>query len=291
MHISLESEVIYAHRGLIDFNQDRSSKGEQNIQNEEKPWIVPLYNFDSDIGSLRLDETICFRRKRKDELPDNLVIRLDTALKIAIDFSEYVLEFRMRNFDFHELERIIFALRLMGSGDVKAYNAIRLAHADEKEGSMILTTFYSQNVYSARTYFLKGEASRNLADIWKKLRDVASKEYLDFPLRLFMNTYETNIPVEKIVDYMTIFESLTFYGRDKAIEPAGEVIGIALGMMLGKDEHERSEMKEILTEAYRVRNARVHGNLKKLPQPQEIAKLAMKVEDCVRFTLRKFVEE
>jgi hypothetical protein len=179
----------------------------------------------------------------------------------------------------------------MGTGDVKAYNAIRLAHADKKQGSMILTTFYSQNVYSARTYFLKGETNRNLADLWEKLRDVASKEYLDFPLRLFMNTYETNMPVEKIVDYMTIFESLTFYGRDKAIEPAGEVIGIAIGMMLGINQNERNEIKDTLTEAYRVRNARVHGNLKKLAHTQEIEKLTIKVEDYIRLTLRKFVEE
>lgn len=192
----------------------------------------------------------------------------------------------MEQFDFHTLERIILALRLLKTGDVKAYNAIRM----EPGSHMILTTSYSINVISERTYFLeKGET--RLVEILKKVQNATSKAYLDFPLRLFMSTYEKDMPVEKIVDYMTVLESLVFFGKDRGIEPAGEVIGIAIGMMLGNDQHERSEMKEILTEAYRVRNARVHGNLTKIPHPQEIAKLAMKVEDLVRFTLRKFVEE
>lgn len=78
----------------------------------------------------------------------------------------------------------------------------------------------------------------------------------------------------------------------RAIEPAGKVMGIALGMLIGADQSEREKIKKILQEAYSIRNAEVHGNVEQLKQySPKIDKIRTQLESYIRRTLKKLVEE
>jgi hypothetical protein len=61
---------------------------------------------------------------------------------------------------------------------------------------------------------------------------------------------------------MTAFESIFFSKGKGAPKPYGQVIGIAIGMLLGKKEEERAIIRNDLEEAYSLRNKTVHGHLR-----------------------------
>jgi hypothetical protein len=261
-------------------------------EQEELPWIVPLYNFDSDIESTGLSETICLRRKRSNDLPQDIIEEIsgDPLFKLETSNVKYMLEGYTKNFP-NLTREILLSLRLLKTGDVQAFNAIRLK---KNKGFTLISKPHPLVVFSNRRYFLSKKETTAFKRLWKKVQNVASKPYLDFSLKMFTATYEEKIPEDKIVDYMTAFESIVFYDRDKAIEPAGEVMGIVLGMMLGNTQQERYEIKKTFVKAYDVRNARVHGNVRKLKNLKAqngIGETSIIVEDYLRNALRKFVEE
>lgn len=76
------------------------------------------------------------------------------------------------------------------------------------------------------------------------------------------------------------------------MQQAGKVIGTAIGMLLGRNQEERGTIKKALVDACEIRNARVHGNVKKLAKLNEkCGFLSHTVEDYLRRTLQRFVEE
>ncbi len=90
---------------------------------------------------------------------------------------------------------------------------------------------------------------------------------------------------------MIAFESLVFHGERKTFE-GGKVIGISIGMLIGNNQKERTEIKKKLVRAYEVRNAKVHGNTEKLRKlGKDVEKLSLDIEDYLRRVLRRLVEE
>lgn len=120
------------------------------------------------------------------------------------------------------------------------------------------------------------------------------KSYLSFPLDQFTKAFEENYPEDIIVDFMTAFESLVFHRVKETTKPYGRVIGIAIGMLLGKNEKERTEIEKNLEAAYEMRNAVVHGHLRKKLRKYDDehgTQLLFKVENYLRCSLRRFLEE
>lgn len=63
-------------------------------------------------------------------------------------------------------------------------------------------------------------------------------------------------------------------------------------MLLGNNEKERIEIKRSLEKAYKIRNALVHGNLKKINKYEsELIKVSTKIENYLRNSLRLLIEE
>ena len=145
-------------------------------------------------------------------------------------------------------------------------------------------------------YFLKKEEIKSFSQLWNRLQKINDEQpQLEFPLTQFTRAFEERASKEfsdAIVDYMIALESLVFYEESRSVEPAGKVIGIAIGMLLGNNQDERTEIKETLIKAYEIRNAKVHGNLEKLQKyGSNIEKLSIDVEDYLRRVLRRFVGE
>lgn len=260
-------------------------------ESKESVAIIPLHFFDSDVELLRLNERVSLRTIGGKEL-QALIKRtrkgFGKTLKMSLFDTKYVIEnrtFFSRNLWAH-VDDVVLALRLLTTGDVK----VSTAFFAEGEGTVI---GHRPGLFHRTSYFLKKEEQESLRALWKNVQELRTKPYLDYPIRNFMNAYD-EVPLEdKVVDLIIALESLVFYQEKSAIQSAGKVIGIAIGIMLGRDQEERSAIKNALIDAYNIRNARVHGNAEELKKRgiKEMERLSNEIEDYLRRALRKFVEE
>ena len=185
------------------------------------------------------------------------------------------------------VDDVILALRLLKRDEVKVSTMFM------QNGLDIRTMFNPIGLAHRTRYFLKSEDIQSLKTLWNRMQKSSEKPHLDFPIRNFMSSYDKLSYVDKIVDFMIAFESLIFYEERQALEPAGKIMGIGIGFMLGKNQKERDRIKTALTEAYTVRSDRVHGNEKQLRRldRNHIEELAIEIEEYLRCTLRKLIEE
>lgn len=263
-------------------------------ESEKYTSIVPLILFDSDAESVEFSEELRLRRTEPSEL-SKLIDRLssDVTPYLSLLNANYVLENKLVPPSMKYWNDVIIALKLLKLGDLQV-----LAAFDLHEGKRISLSVYddlNRTTLALNPYFLRKEETTDLIGLWERVQEITSKPFLTFPLRVFTEAYHKGASYDdRIVDYMVAFESLIFHGMDKSIEPAGEVMGIAVGMLLGIDQEDRTKIKMTLKNAYEVRNAKVHGNvarLKKLKAKSNVRLLSMDVEDYLRRALRRFVEE
>jgi hypothetical protein len=264
--------------------------------------IVPLANFDSDVDLIRLDDNLCLRRINRSEL-EKLIKRAsgyeDTLMTALLDV-EYVIEKKMatvRKFgQWHEgssyVRDIILALRIFKEGDVNTPTAFLLESTGK---SYVVSNTSPLPRFFENPYFLKQKEINKFVELWKRLQSVEKeKPHLKFPLTQFTKAFEENFPEDVMVDFTTAFESLVFYGVKEPPRPYGKATGIAIGMLLGKNLKERTEIEKNLKKAYEVRNAVVHGHLRKRLHKYDYERgtqLILKVEDYLRRSLRTFLEE
>jgi hypothetical protein len=260
-------------------------------ESKEPVAIIPLHFFDSDVELLRLNEGISLRTidgKELQALKKRTRKGFGKTLELSLFDTKYVIENRTisaRNLWAH-VDDMVLALRLLKTGDVKVSTAFFAEGEETAIG-------HRPGLFHRTSYFLKNEEEESLRTLWKNVQELHTKPYLDYPIRNFMNAYD-EVPLEdKVVDLIIALESLVFYQEESTIQSAGKVIGIAIGIMLGRDQEERSAIKNALIHAYRIRNARVHGNAEELKKwsKEEMERLSSEIEDYLRRALRKFVEE
>jgi len=252
--------------------------------------ITPLIKFDSDVELFKLSDKLCLRRAEDEEIHNLLnKITRDVTPYIHLLEARFVLEDRIEPPSMKRMHDIILALRLLKAGDLLALATFQLRGDYVSLGSW---GDLNRMILPGNTYSLGKEETISFNELWKKIQEASSKSHLQFPLRKFMETYDRLDYADKIVEYMIAFESFVFHGRDKTIEPAGEVVGISIGMLVGNNQKERSRIKKTLVEAYKLRNAKVHGNVKRLESwKRDMRQLSTEVEECLRRSLRKLVEE
>lgn len=259
------------------------------IESEES-FVAPLLNFSTNFPSFNLNDDIWLRKITRDEFQKMIEqLPLGEMYRHWLVWSVfYVLESKMRNF-LDAVDRVLLAFRLVRIGDIKAPIAFQLS----KTGMRFVGKELSSPYVLGRKYFLKKEEAAKVISLFGKLQDLSSKPHLDFAITQFMDAYEKRQPIDKIVDFVSAFDSLVFYREPRSYEPAGKIIGIATALLLGKNQKERIRIKDTIQRAYDLRSEKLHGNLEKLEKhgTQYIEKLAIEVEHYLRCSLRKFVEE
>jgi hypothetical protein len=256
------------------------------------PWIVPLYNFDSDAGLVTLHKSLRLRRVESDEL-ENLMAKLTRHVEpyLLLLEAKYVLEDRIGHHSMKDVHDMIVALRMLKAGDFKILVAFHLHERDRM--SLGIYDDIHKVSFSSNPYFLEKREIADSIELWKKMQDRTSKQYLDFPLGKFMEAYDREGFDDKIVDYMVAFESLVFHhveGGDT--QRICTPMAIAISMLLGNSKDERDTIRKNMQDAYDVRSAKVHGYVKKPKgRKEDIRQLSMQVEDYLRRALRRFVEE
>lgn len=269
--------------------------------NEQLVTIVPLVNFDCDTDFVRLDSSLCLKRISHKEVAG--LIRLAPGYRFPLEDVlvdvKYIIEKKLSRDDVDDAEfssyaaRVVLALRLLKEGSIAIPTAFRL-DSSRKSSSVSEPTPRTRVIPGfSPLYLLKEEEIPVFKNIWRKLQDVKKeKPHLDFPLAQFAKSFEDIYPEDMVVDCVIALESLVFHKERESIQQAGRVIGIAIGMLLGKNQQEREKIKEKLTKAYAARNAIVHGNMPKIQKyEQEILGIMSDTQGCLREALRKLVEE
>jgi len=264
--------------------------------------IVLLNNFDSDMDCIQLNDNLFVRRldetDRKRLMNLSPVLKNDYRLQTVLSETWFVIEKRWQPDEFLSWDEcspyandVVLALKLLKSGGVNAPTAFLLDSTNKSFG----VSNPAPRIDLGESYFLEEQEVSTFVELWKKLRSVKKeKPHLEFPLDQFTKAFEEEHTEYIIVDFMTAFESLVFYGRDKTPRPIGRAIGIEMGKLLGKNKEGRSEIEQDLETAYQLRNAVVHGHLRKRLQKYDAeqgTELIFKVEDYLRFALRKLLEE
>jgi len=269
---------------------------------EEFLLVAPIQNFDSEAESIRLSDRTCIRHIERNELQRfietaPIPVAYHPPLKYELFGIKYAIQENIEADSFHlnmlnskKVDSVLVAFRLLKTSDVDVPCVFVLGRNEDFVlgwSGDLLKTERSEN-----PQFLKRKEIPSFIRLWKKHQNLAIDSYLNFPLSEFMRAFETNIIEEKIFHHCVAFDSIVFHKEKRSIEPAGKVIGIAMGMLLGNSQKERDEIKNTLEKAYVVRNAVVHGNLNTLKKQMPYTKqLFTETEDYLRSTLRKLVEE
>jgi len=265
--------------------------------------IAPLHNFGSDKKLIELSDKSCIRRIRKNELRNMIhktpLPEYQEAILSQLSLVKYTIEEKIivdsnypRMVESKTVGDVLDALRLLQAGD---FNTSFLFLFDRKEDMVVSFSANFDGVeHSANPFFLKMEQIPDFIRLLKKLQVMPIDSYLRLPLFEFTYAFEKNIFEERIIHHITAFESLVFHQEDKSIEPVGKVLGIAIGWLLGKNQRDREKIRKNLVEAYELRNAVIHGNLKKLKKSftdKQIERLSIEIEDYLRQVLKKFIQE
>jgi hypothetical protein len=268
--------------------------------------IVPITNLSSDIDLVELNEETHMRRISKKEL-DYFLKKCDKGdpFQYTMSHVNYVTEIRFETNEPSKImndmtiaqeysDAVILALRLLKAGNLANVGIFTFSSAQPlKKSALAIQWYYPVRGFIGEHYYLRENESSAFTKLWQKLCTKSNiEEYLRFAIDSFTEAVMNFVWEDRLVELIVALESIAFYGEKKSIEPVGNVIGIAIGMLLGNNQKERTRIKKTLIDAYDVRNARVHGNLIKLKKHKEcVEDLAMKVEDYARCTLRRFVEE
>jgi hypothetical protein len=271
--------------------------------------IVPIVNFVSEDKLIKFDKTLSIRHidsntfetllKRTGDSYLNLKkgladVEFVIEKKIAKKAEEIELSLRFglayQLFYFNDISNVSLALKLMKKGDI----------------ALPIRFFVSPNFFHVSNtdpvvrdftelYYLPKKYVSETRRLWYKLKNVAKERpHLDFSLNQFSRTFHGYDYENGLVDLMTAFESIVFSKGKGAPKPYGQVIGIAIGMFIGRNEEERTKIRSDLEEAYSLRNKIVHGHLRdlRMERANEIDfELHSNIREYLRETLRKLLEE
>lgn len=244
--------------------------------------LVPIVNLDSPQDFIKLDDSLCIRRIGQKELDDLMQKSLDYyhMMEQALLNTKFVIEKKLSkeaDIQLHwwtenssNVRNILLALRLLGKYEFCVPTTFFISSS-----SFYISNNTPEPCRFNTTVSLSKEDIIEFTKLWQKIDRIEKgngQQYLKFSLSQFNRSFDEPVgPADHdevdlgpyLIDYVTAFESIVFHNEKNAPHPYGPVIGIAIGMLIGKNEAERVEIKRILKLAYEKRNTIVHGHLRK----------------------------
>lgn len=193
---------------------------------------------------------------------------------------------------------VMLSLRLLGIENIWTPFAFTVGTTlDSVETYNLAQGFYRISIgrYSGGEYsVLDSDQVDTFKKLWKTLQKVdEDKPYLEYALSQFDRSFDEDSEEIKLIDYITALESIVFGRVKNAPSPFGRVIGIAIGMLTGKTEKQRTEIEQKLNKAYEIRNQVVHGHLHQKigKDDKHFSDTVSFVEKCLKKSLIKLLEE
>lgn len=248
------------------------------------------------VKGIHLISGVRIRLATKEDLEDLNTICLNlsgSTDKYPSQTFVLVKSFKDRTGNLDELmKNIVLALRLLKGGYVSRGHIFHILLP--KKHSLALTTFGERpRRYTPIKYGLEFEEIPNLRKLLKKMQavDFNKRKSLGLACRRFQRGYEEENLEDRLIDFIIAFESL-FIRKEVEGASAKQKIANGCSTLLGKTDEEREEIRQILTEAYLIRNLIVHGSEYKKPADDVfyISDLVPAVEDLLRESIKSFLE-
>jgi len=277
-------------------------------ENEESILLVPLFNFNSNVKSLKLDDGINLKRISKNEIKqlEKVFSGIQRLFWDSLCEVNYVLEldplfytrgkkFLMIHFKHPGVYKILLSLRLLKPGDVSVSCSFWLKQDINQKWKDLGIAWPFSLKKAENPYFLEMRDTETLRGLWKCLQNVEKhKPYLSYLLSQFNKSYGIETPEDKIVEFITIFESIVFYHKKNLFNITGETMGTTIGLMLGKNQDESKKINQNFINAYAIKNAKGYRNreqLKEIRVKIDIDGLSICLEEYLRNILRKRLEK
>jgi hypothetical protein len=272
-------------------------------ENEKSILLVPLFNFDSNIKSLKLDDKINLKQISKNEIKQlRKVSGIQKNFWSYLHGVNYVLEldpvfysrgkkFLMIHFKHPGVYKTLLSLRLLKPGEVSVSCSFWLKEDINQEGRDLGIALPFSLKKAKKSYFLEKKDIKTLRELLKCLQNIEKhKPYLSYLLSQFNKSYGIETPEDKIVEFITIFESIVYYHKKNLFNITGKTLGTTIGLMLGKNQNESEKIKQHFIDAYSIKNAKGYRNRdqrKEICEKININELSNYLEDCLRYILRK----
>lgn len=193
------------------------------------------------------------------------------------------------------MRNTILALRLLKPGYVSGnyifYISLsgksRLTEWSREEGQRLN--------YLGFPYVLNFDDIPTLKSLVRKLQkiDFTKHKRLNLACKRFQRAYEEQDPEDQLVDLIIAFEALFVRKEIKGASKKQKIVN-ACSSLLGKNEKERKKIRNILSEAYSIRNHIVHGTeyqKKKADDMDYFPNLVSEVENCLRESIKKLLDQ
>lgn len=322
--LHLLRRVIYMsieEKKLFLFNSDRFDSVYSELEkyyysnNVVRTSFSPLLGFNSKINEILLSEGVKIRRILKDEiiyLWNNSIWFRALVEQNNVAFSNssplrFLLEVSIKYPKITPNEKV--SLQSAEKVSKNILSSLRLY----KEGWIACPFIFSRFVSklpSVTSYGMSGSLPRvpvgpsyemkkeEVEDFTKFYQEIKGKiNYSKIALNRFNQTYNRErlapqIYEDRIIDYCVAFEALFCKGDTKQ---KGEIISTGASMLIGRDNHEREEIRNYLRKTYRVRNDIVHASrsisdsLKKRKINDDLGVFIRTVERYLRTCIKKFM--
>lgn len=261
--------------------------------------LMPLYNLEIVPEKiLRLSDEIAIIPRNEDEL---LKIEKDYELQSFQTFFQkypkYCIETQLSltgnewvqkkdNDELHvseiildledKLFQILSAFRVLKDGEIHSNRILFLNKTQD-----ILCCQLPQPLAISGEYRLHNNEIDNFLELYTQILNI-QKDSIDLALRWFNKSYAEPEEEDSLIDLMIAFESLVFEGEQSGSK--GKTIAIAVSMLIGKNEKERRQINDKISECYTLRNKIVHGSEKEVER-----ELILELSDYFRRSLKKLL--
>lgn len=259
----------------------------------------PLFNFDSDVDRLELEDGLHIRKVLRREL-EELLDEAESFSRLSVFDLKYVVEFEYETKkklgdmqakrpqpDVDPWEkplRLLAALRLFKQGN--AYiTTMKTAQTLDVHLLVSMTIGDMHQNYIGQKYELKEAELDDFKRFWNYYKEInlTGLDYLGVALRRFNYAYERGSLEDKLIDHLVAFEALFFKQGE-----TGEFrhkLSMRVARFLEHEYDKRKVAAEKMADFYDKRSSIVHGE-KVVLKPDDV----ITVEDYLRRSIRLFLE-
>ncbi len=198
---------------------------------------------------------------------------------------------------FKAINNVVLAMRLLKGGDVfgKSMLCIHMAHTPPEvtHYSHMNSTIARPLPWFSHHFVLQFSELDALREIVSKISrlEATNRGHMHLACTRFLRSYNEENDDDRLIDLMIGFEALGLKGEQPGSSQR-ERIATGCAVLLGNNDEERESIRQLLNDAYELRNLIVHGATSPKLQPQNLVQLheiVNKVEDLLRQSIKKYL--
>nr|AIF10955.1 hypothetical protein [uncultured marine thaumarchaeote KM3_47_F06] len=268
-------------------------------------FMCPIYNFESRIYEMQIDESIKIRKIAGWE-KDALYRYYDnyTPIKVQIPKIEYVMiisvggkESERTAIAIEKRESMLNKFRICSRGDIKFGGFYGYSRSENwnPTGKFDRIEYERPGMHSSNKYKLDKRKKEQFLNLMKKIsnRYPNNERYIDYfdkVIRRFASAMEKVNPNDKITDLVICIETLLVPGSGES----SLRFQLHSALFLGNDNNSRRELMDIIEPFYNFRSGQVHSleerHIQEKGKPEmEKEKAAIEIEDLTRKAILKMI--